>query len=292
MRHAFLIIAHNEPYILKVLLEKLKAIRGNIYVHLDKKVHGEQLNVLTDVIQKGGGKILSDRIDVRWGDFSQVECELALFKEAVQGRYDYYHLLSGVDLPIKPSDYITTFFDMNRGKEFFRVADDDKNRQLAYNNTNYYYVFTKSNKTTFGKAIRKLHIPQVSIIIQRKFHISRCSKDSLPLYKGDNWMSITDAAVHCLLENENYIRQRFKYTNCSDEIYKQTVLMNNGFGNKRYVASMNENPAIRSIDWKRGRPYTWTMADLQELLESGNLFARKFSTAKDKEIINYIKERV
>lgn len=105
-------------------------------------------------------------------------------------------------------------------------------------------------------------------------------------------MSITDAAVHCLLKNENYIRQRFKYTNCPDEIYKQTVLMNNGFGNKKYVASTNENSAIRSIDWKRGRPYTWTMADLQELLESDNLFARKFSTAKDKELINYIKENV
>lgn len=236
--------------------------------------------------------MLQTRIDVRWGDFSQVECELALFKQAAIGRYDYYHLLSGVDLPIKSAEYITAFFKRNRGCEFFRVAEDCANRQMIYNNTNYYYLFTKSNKTTFGKVIRKLHISQASIMIQRLLHISRCSKDSLVPYKGDQWMSITDAAVHCLLKNENYIRQRFKYTNCPDEIYKQTVLMNNGFGNKKYVASANENSAIRSIDWKRGRPYTWTMADLQELLESDNLFARKFSTAKDKELINYIKENV
>ena len=53
MRHTFLIIAHNEPYILKILLEKLRGISGDIFVHLDKKVRGEQLEELTGVIISG-----------------------------------------------------------------------------------------------------------------------------------------------------------------------------------------------------------------------------------------------
>lgn len=129
-------------------------------------------------------------------------------------------------------------------------------------------------------------------MMQKMLHISRCSNDKWTLFKCDNWMSITDAAVHCILENESYIRKRFKYTNCPDEIYKQTILMNNGFGDRIYVARQNENSAIRSIDWMRGHPYTWTMADVTELMGSGNLFARKFSTVKDKEIIKYINEYI
>lgn len=229
--------------------------------------------------------MLSERIDVRWGDFSQVECELTLFKEAVQGHYDYYHLLSGVDLPIKSAKYITDFFDRNKGGEFFRIADDDKNRELTYNNTNYYYLFNGYTRTMVGKVIK--YISKFSIKIQQLLHISRCKKDILTLYKGDQWLSITDAAVHCILNNENYIRHRFKYTNCPDEIYKQTILMNNGFDNKVFHAEKGMNSALRSIDWKRGQPYVWTTAEADELTSSGNLFARKFSTKKDKRIIDY-----
>ena len=55
--------------------------------------------------------MLPERVDVRWGDFSQVECELALFKAVVKNGYDYYHLLSGVDLPIKSAQYLVDFFE-------------------------------------------------------------------------------------------------------------------------------------------------------------------------------------
>lgn len=215
-----------------------------------------------------------------------------MFKEAAQGHYDYYHLLSGVDLPIKPADYITAFFEKNRGKEFFRVSDDDKNRRLAYNNTNYYYLLQRTSKTVSGRMMRKMRISRLIIKIQKKIHVSRCACDPWPLHKGDNWMSITDAAVRCILEHEEYIRGRFKFTCCPDEIYKQTVLVNCGFTGKLYVPTSKENAALRAIDWERGKPYTWRMDDAKELLASDNLFARKFSTFTDKKIIDYLKENI
>ena len=53
MRHAFLIIAHNEPYILGVLLDKLKNIPGDIFVHIDKKVKEECFEKLKNVVASG-----------------------------------------------------------------------------------------------------------------------------------------------------------------------------------------------------------------------------------------------
>lgn len=53
MRHAFLIMVHNEPYILNILLDKLRQMPGDIFVHVDKKVSGELLDKLNNVILGG-----------------------------------------------------------------------------------------------------------------------------------------------------------------------------------------------------------------------------------------------
>lgn len=173
MRHAFLIIAHNEPYILSVLLDKLHGIPGDMFVHIDYKVRGEQFDMLTDVVASGGGKMLTERIDVRWGDFSMVECELALLKAAAKNKYDYYHLISGVDLPIKSAQYIFNFFEEHKGLEFFRIAGDDENQYMIYRNTNYWYLFSRFSRTAIGRILQKVRIPQMTIRLQKcyGFHV-------------------------------------------------------------------------------------------------------------------------
>jgi len=71
------------------------------------------------VVEKAGLTMLSDRVDVRWGDLTVVEAEYKLFEAAkAKGPYQYYHLLSGVDLPLKSQDYIHEFCDRYGGKEF------------------------------------------------------------------------------------------------------------------------------------------------------------------------------
>lgn len=55
MRHAFLIIAHNEPEILSCLLEKLSPISGESIVHIDKKVRGKKFETLSSIISTKGG---------------------------------------------------------------------------------------------------------------------------------------------------------------------------------------------------------------------------------------------
>ena len=52
-----------------------------------------------------------DRVPVNWGG-SQIRAELSLLKCAVKKKYDYYHLVSGADLPIKTQDEIHQFFVM------------------------------------------------------------------------------------------------------------------------------------------------------------------------------------
>ena len=71
MKHAYLILAHNEPELLSLLIGRLDDARNDIYIHFDRK-----LTLLPDVkTQHAGLYILKDRVDVRWADVSMIEAE-------------------------------------------------------------------------------------------------------------------------------------------------------------------------------------------------------------------------
>ena len=119
MKHAYMIIAHGEPELLQLLLERLDDPRNDIYIHLDQK----WTNPPKLATKQAKLFLLTKRVDVRWADVSMLEAEYALFhavKDSGQS-YAYHHLLSGVDLPIKTQDYIHQFFLENNGKEFVGI---------------------------------------------------------------------------------------------------------------------------------------------------------------------------
>ena len=63
---------------------------------------------------------------MKWGGYSQIETELLLFSNAAEtGEYSYYHLISGVDVLLKPISSFLSFFELNRGYQFLgsRKAD-------------------------------------------------------------------------------------------------------------------------------------------------------------------------
>ena len=56
-----------------------------------------------------------ERVDVRWGNVSLIQAEMNLFELASQVEHAYYHLISGIDLPLHSQNYIHKYFD---GKNF------------------------------------------------------------------------------------------------------------------------------------------------------------------------------
>lgn len=290
MKNVYLIMAHNEPKILSILVKKLKQDeRNDVLVHIDKKVKGTAFQELESAVQNGGGKICPVRICVTWGDSSQIKAEMALFEEAAKGKYDYYHLLSGSDLPIKPVREIGDFFDLHPDKVFLDcVPEMPAHLKRIKFCTDYYHFMKFCSTPIIGKVYLKI-IDKILVSGQKMLGMSRCAKDGFKMYKGDQWVSLCHDAVEYLLSRKDLIFKRFSYCCCPDEIYKQTVLMNSPFRNCVYQPeNSNQRARLRLIDWDRGHPYVWTMADKEEILASGNFFARKFSTKKDEAIVDFL----
>ena len=116
-KHAYLIMAHDNFYILEKLIQLIDYDLNDIYIHIDKKAKNFNFNYFRNLVNKSNIYFVK-RFNVRWGGYSIVEAELELLNKAIKGEYEYYHIISGVDLPLKSQEYIHKFFNANRGKEF------------------------------------------------------------------------------------------------------------------------------------------------------------------------------
>lgn len=273
MKHAYLIIAHNQFDVLRLLLRAIDDERNDIFIHFDKKVE-----VLPDIaVQRANLHVLKNRVDVRWGDVSMVEAELLLFEAAFRNAaYAYYHLLSGVDMPLKPQNEIHDFFHKNVGKEFigyFRgETKEDLNRRAQR-----IHLFPKDFKSKNGfSQLLKQGIRYTFLRIQLLLGIKR--NKNIAFKKGTQWVSVTHGFVEYLLKQKNDILKTYRNSFCSDELYKQTVCWNSSFRENIYDALDEGRGCMRHIGWKNNQLAEFTMADLDKLKQSEAMFGRKFSS--------------
>lgn len=293
-KHAYLIMAHNEIYILEKLLSLVDNIHNDIYLHIDIKAKDFDIESLKKIVKKSNLYFIA-RQDVGWSSHTQILCELSLLKEATsKDNYSYYHLLSGVDLLIKDSEEIYNYFEKNKGTEYIAFTNLDSINQEELDRIKYYHLLN-GNLRHKNKIIRKFSsiIHRLAIIIQKISKVNRLKKVDLEIRKGANWFSITDDLARYVLSKEKEIIKIFRHSSCADELFLQTIVYNSKFKNKINLECNDEHlMAKRCIDWNRGFPYTYTINDYDELINSTAFFARKFSTKVDKEIIDKIYKKV
>lgn len=171
-KHAYLIMAHNEPELLMKLLFALDHSRNDIFLHIDKKSTCFDLEALSLLPQKSKITILPP-MNVNWGGDSQVRCEMALLKEATRGNYQCYHLLSGVDFPIKSQPYIHAFFDKNPNKSFIHL-DSVQQTPEVLDRVRYYWWFQNQIGRNKGKLPALCYyIQQFLIKVQKSCNFDR-----------------------------------------------------------------------------------------------------------------------
>ncbi len=294
-KHAYLIMAHNEFDILEKQLKLLDDKNNDIYLHIDKKVKDFDFEYFKQLVKKAK-LIFTKRTDVRWSCYSQIACELLLLKEATKDKHKYYHLISGIDLPIKSQKEIHNFFNKTN-KEFihYRVHNPENGAisKERLERVNYYHCFFKnarSNNKFKKKMSQKLH--SIFLKVQKKLKINRV-KDPTYFRDGANWFSITHDLALYVIENENNIKKTYKHTYCADEVFLQTLVYHSKFYKNLYSYDDDDYDSNkRLIDWQRGNPYIFKNKDYTEIINSNRFFARKFSSKVDKKIINKIYEKV
>lgn len=274
MKHAYLILAHNEPELLSLLIGRLDDARNDIYIHFDRK-----LTVLPEVkTQHAGLYILKDRVDVRWADVSMIEAEYKLFHAVVDSgcQYSHHHLISGVDLPLKNQDYIHSFFAQHQGKEFVGLHQRPMNRH-ADRALHYWHPFTRSFRGS-GCVFAIKRILRY-LVIQTQVLLGIRRNTTIPFHKGGQWVSITRELIDYLLEQEDRAFTIFSRTFGADEYFVPTLIWDTPFMERLFDATDESRGAMRYIGWRAdGQLIDFTPLDLPALQQTEYLFARKFNS--------------
>lgn len=281
MKIAYLILVHNNPQHLQRLVKSLSSPSSACFIHIDRKSNLDDFANL----QGENIHISQERIPVYWGDFSQVQAILTLLQLALAEvhRFDYFVLLSGTDYPLQSTAYIESFFQRHSGKEFINLVSvpcEAVNKTIARFTT---YKFPP-NTARMTRTLRKLLVKAGVTAANRDY--KRYLRDLTP-YAGSTWWALSREAceyIQHFVSHEPKIINFFKYTECPDESFFQTIL-----GNSPFKARMQRN--LTYVDWSKGgaNPSPITEAHVEFLtatpsivLESAYgvgelLFARKFS---------------
>lgn len=252
MKHAYLIMAHGNWSILKLLLRLLDYENHDIFLHIDKKSKESIPQDFYEVVKKSK-LLVVDSMDIYWADYSIVECELKLLQVARKtGEYSYFHLLSGVDLPIKSAREIYSFFEKS-GQNFIGIVPNEV--YYSVRRVKFYHPFTHMRSYRNCKFLKGMD--RLLEYVQKFIGINRLRNINWKIIDGWQWFSITNEFCDYLLDNKEKIESLFKYTISCDELVLQTLIYNSEYYNTLYDTEDLKNGSMRWIDWERGKPYTW-----------------------------------
>lgn len=282
-KHAYLIMAHNNFYVLEKLLLLLDDERNDIYLHIDAKVKSFDFDYYKSIVKKANLNYTRKRKKVYWGTRSQVKTELLLYEESyLKYNYKYYHLISGVDLPIKTQDYIHEYLS-NSNKDYIFYHDEPSVYDI--NRISKYHLNINNKNMTYDKFNNLVNI------FQSLLKINRLKNTNLVIKRGYNWATLTSDAVKLILDKKKEILRLTFMSLCADELYKQIILLNFNLKSNIYNDENGNRDDLRLVDWNRkvkDSPYIWRIEDFELIRNSRKLFARKFNDEIDKEIVDKV----
>lgn len=213
---------------------------------------------------------------------SQILVELDLLDAALKD-YDneWFHLISGVDLPIKTQNYIHDYFDLHKGEEFIQFANEEFNKNIFYRYGIYHFF---QDKCVRGKKSIWWFLDRVLCKLQLFMHYSRTKNNKIHFLAGANWFSIDRSCAEYVANSREFIQNTFKYTYCCDEVFLQTLIYDSPFYEKCHLKETDSMEANkRLVVWENSTPRIYTMDDFKMLAESDELFARKFAIRTNEE---------
>jgi hypothetical protein len=281
--HAVLITAYRDFPALSRLVSRFDPEFFKIFIHIDKRSRISRAQI--GELERLGASVVS-RYSIRWGSITHLFAIIDLLRSAVDaGGIDYVHLISGQDYPLAgPAEFNRRCHGcifMN----FSPLSDESQYIKDRYWLRNFFY-FLQAGLRGGGTLHRILDWP--SRFFQKRLGLRRSRFGPFStIYKGIMWMSFPAAAAAELIENPAAAAflQAIRTTYLPEEIFFQTYFLNS------HWRQSVENDDLRYADWRKRNgsiPAFLDQSDLQPILASNALFARKMSSDVSSELLDQI----
>ena len=285
MKIAFLVLAHKNPSQLVHLFKMLSHENTGIFLHLDKRVNDSEFIVEFEKNNVIPNFICRDQ-RIIYSSIRYIYATLKILKEAFDRGYDYFVLISGQDLPVKPISHIVDFFTANKDKSFiqYETIPCSNLGYMGYTRTRFYNfkVFNKMETLFPWNKIKhkmswKGEILNTILWVRNFFKSERQFPLNMQPYYSSQWWNISRESVAYILsflnDNPKYMRYH-KNALHPEEMFFQSILINSSELKEKII---NDN--LRYIKWEKGKkhPELLTEKDLAEAANTIAIFARKFN---------------
>lgn len=268
-KQAICIQCHANPKLINRVIESFPEDKFDFFIHVDKKS-----DILPQIKQQKN-VFFSKRIDVRWGQFSQVQATLSILNMIDTSKYHYIHLISGNDVPIKSPDYIWEKLK-DCTDEYIESNELPGRSTWAWQGQDRYRVWYPQwlIQRPAKKMHRILRVAYREFVMRTKF-LMRKKLPVSQFYGGSQWFSITGDLAgwmkNYLAEHEEYLHF-FEHGVCSDEVFFATLARYSPYA-KHIVRD-----CYRFMIWKgsnSGGPRELNESDIPIMRNDKGFFARK-----------------
>ena len=297
----FLILAHRDFDHLIKLIDSLEGQK--IILHIDKSsrvlwAHSSEFKKRKNV------NLISRKnsINVRWAGYSQIRAMLLLMNTAItlMDPGEKMIFLSGSDYPIRKKAEIEEKLTSKSSIEFLRYykLDDrlkDVKRWSLYHRWDF-RLFKR--RGTFLNRLNSLLIRSMTYL--ETLIRGRKRAPNFSLYAGSQWFSISRECAQELISLRNhYFDNFFKTMFAPDEVYFHTLFSLSSYSKRNLDGGARETSKVSSrlfqvqnLTYVDESLNKWLdIDDLKILLDSDNLFARKFDSKISDSLITLLDSR-
>lgn len=301
MKIAYIVLAHTDPgHIARLSRKVTKGTKNHVFIHVDSKVDIIPFENACQDIENV--HFVEKRYKVFWAGFNSVTATVESYREALNySDFDYFHILQGLDYPIKNNSEINDFFEKNNGKEIIRAINETNSAVLKVR-FKYTLHWQFDSKNIFHVLHQKYNFAQLlwfkHLFEKKPVYIEENGK-RYDIFRGWAHFALTrQATEYCVnfYDTHPAFNEYFKHVYAADESYFHTVIFNSEFAvktidgkpiaeeDRSYGAYLN----ITYFEYpKEGVVLFKDISDYKKLNDSGYLFFRKASS-KSKELLDYI----
>jgi hypothetical protein len=306
MTIAYLIFTHYQPEHFARLVRALDAGSAAFFVHVDRRVDLRPFEALIPPSHNVVYLRDDERVKSYWCGFNQIRATLNLLLSARRFGSDVrrFCLLSGSDFPVRSHSEIAERFDSDA--EFIRVD----RRLLDRANPNPHDVCVEQVHLYDYPLLNPRAAPSLRLRIAAERLIDRLPRREytrIPLFHGSQWWALTRSCVDHVfdfLERTPDYTRFHRYTRGPEEIFFHSIIKSSRFAKNITHDFETENSVaefMRSnvhgchyIDWNAvgvSLPKVLGPSDLDAMIASGALFARKFEGDGSRELRDRLEAR-
>ena len=264
MSQAYYIAAHHKSYQFRWLFASLYNESDLFLVHIDRKACEAFEADCAAAIGAAPNVIVLPRMDVNWGGWSQVKSELSAMRLALRAeqRWSYFVNLSGQDYPIQSRSHIQRSLEQAWPRSFIRVWSHEQVRSTDPLDP---HLANRVSVELFGKV--------------KSFPLRFPPSPGKLAYKGSQWHALSREFCSWVTSDlvARRLAGRLRFSLCPDEVFFQAAIMNSPFMHQR----MSDCGRLFFFPG----PRVLGVADLTAILDSDNLFARKFDSRVDRDVL-------